>query len=171
MCMLHSKEYGVFLASDIILIDMRNFFVFSLIFSSLANFAQQTMTFEELDSALLAKPKRTVIFLHTDWCKYCQSIKTTSFKNEELISTLNEEFYFVMFNGEEKETVSFQNKSYSYIPRGATSGSHELAFEIGQIDGKLLFPTIVILDTNLTVLYKRASFHSASELLKVIDQF
>ncbi|HCY98200.1 MAG TPA: thioredoxin family protein, partial [Polaribacter sp.] len=80
------------------------------------------------------KAKPILIFIYTDWCKICHGMKRTTFKNKKVISLLNEKFYFIQLNGEEKKAISFLGKTFRYKPTGTTTGSHQLANELGAIN-------------------------------------
>ena len=57
--------------------------------------AQQLYSFQEVDSLQQLSPRPVMVFVHTDWCKYCLMMEETTFKNEELIRELNLNFYCV----------------------------------------------------------------------------
>ena len=63
-------------------------------------FAQLKMqTFEQTESLQNIQQRKIIVFIHTDWCKFCQAMKSKTFKNEEVIQQLNDTFYFVDFKG------------------------------------------------------------------------
>lgn len=68
-------------------------------------------TFEEAEKLLQQKSKPILVFLYTDWCKICHGMKKTTFKNKKVIQLLNEKFYFIMLNGEEKRDITFFGKN------------------------------------------------------------
>ncbi len=61
--------------------------------------------FEQLDSVQKTEKRPVVVFLHTSWCKYCGTMKNTTFKNDEAINVLNQKFYFISLNVEEKQGI------------------------------------------------------------------
>lgn len=65
----------------------------------------QKHSFEQLEELQETEKRKMVIFIHTDWCKYCQWMKNTTFKNAQIISILNEKFWFVDLNAEHKTTL------------------------------------------------------------------
>jgi thioredoxin-related protein len=78
-------------------------------------------------------------------------MKKNTFKNEKVIRLLNDHFYFIKLNGEEKEDISFLGKTFNYIPKGTNTGIHELASELGSIKGKITYPTTTILNSKLEI--------------------
>ena len=44
--------------------------------------------FSKIDSLQKKQPKICVVFIHTNWCKYCALMQNTTFKNDNIIKTL-----------------------------------------------------------------------------------
>ena len=55
----------------------------------------QWTAFSHLSDSLRAQKKPLMIFIHTDWCKYCKMQENTSFKDPELSEQLNQHFYCI----------------------------------------------------------------------------
>lgn len=129
----------------------------------------QSQTFAQLDSLQKTENKSMVIFIHTDWCKYCQSMKNTTFKDKKIIQLLNETFLFADMNGEEKKNIVFNGRTFKYKPTGNNTGVHELAEQLGTVNGKLSYPTLCILNANYEIIFQYDNFISSSDLLKLLN--
>jgi thioredoxin-related protein len=70
------------------------FFLGSVMLPEKSHAQLKTYQFEEIDSLQIIEKRKIVLFIHTDWCKYCQAMKNTTFKNKDIIDLLNERFYF-----------------------------------------------------------------------------
>src|SRR5690554_2781655 len=104
-----------------------SFLIFLLwLISAVANAQTITLSFESLDSLQQTDPRPVVVFIHTDWCRFCSAMKT-SFADEAVIEILNEYFYFVDFDAESSAPIVFNRRIFNYKPTGATTGIHELA--------------------------------------------
>ena len=64
-------------------------------------------TFEEVEEIHQQIPKPILVFLYTDWCKICFGMKKTTFKDQEVIKLLNNNFYFIKLNAEKKKKLLF----------------------------------------------------------------
>jgi thioredoxin-related protein len=106
----------------------------------------KSITFEEIESLQQIQKRKIIVFIHTDWCQFCQRMKTTTFKNKEIIEKLNSEFYFIDFNAEEKRDISFHNQTFKYKPSGNNVGVHELALELGTINNQIVYPVLCVLN-------------------------
>lgn len=128
-----------------------------------------TWRVEAIDSVQQVGQKPVVVFLHTDWCKYCRAMENTTFREDEVIDVLNRKVYFISFNAESKEDVVFNNYIFSYIPRGRNTGTHELADALGTINGKLHFPVICILNPENEIIFQHSGYLTKQEVLKIIE--
>lgn len=142
-----------------------------ILINSLIGFTQSLnyYTFEQIDGLQRLETRPIVIFIHTDWCKYCQNMKNTTFQNEQIIEILNKQFYFVDLNGEEKRSITFQNHTFHYKPTGHNTGVHALAAALGTIDGTLSYPALCILNQHNEIIFQYNAFLDAKTLQKILD--
>lgn len=134
-------------------------------------FAQQNINavpFSALDSLQKKDDRKVVVFFHTDWCKYCQKMKSITLVDEEVIETLNDVFYFVSFDGEEKKDIEFQGHTFRYKPSGANTGMHELTEQLATIDGKVNYPTMSVINSKNEILFQYGGYMSVEELKEVL---
>jgi len=119
----------------------------SLLLLSNSLFAQiKEYSFESVEQAVDKDPKHIVIFIHTDWCGYCKSMENTTFKNPKIINKLNTDFYFITFNAEKQETITFRDREFKFIPNGKKLGVHQLALELGMINNTISYPILTVLN-------------------------
>lgn len=143
----------------------------AVIFLPLSVFAQlQTYSFAQLDSLQKTKKKNIVVFIHTDWCKYCQTMKNTTFKDKKVVQLLNEKFWFADFNAEEKQDIIFNGHTFKYKPTGSNTGIHELAEQLGTANGKVSYPALCILNSDYEIIFQYDQFLSSTDLLKVLNE-
>ncbi|MCB0641453.1 MAG: thioredoxin family protein [Phaeodactylibacter sp.] len=127
------------------------------------------ITFEALESRMAERPRPVAVFLHTDWCRFCQNMKQTTFRDDKVLSLLSDAFYFIAFDAEQRAPVSFWGRRFDFLPTGPESGIHELASALGTIDGDLSFPGFVLLNTDFELVFQHAGFLSAEELVAVLE--
>jgi len=136
-----------------------------LVFAQLKHFS-----FEQLDSLQKIEKRPVVVFLHTSWCKYCGTMKNTTFKNNEVIKGLNQKFYFVSLDIEEKSDITFRGYTFKFKPTGTNTGVHELAEQLGTINGQLAYPSICFLNADNEIIYQHNEFISASQLQVILTK-
>jgi thioredoxin-related protein len=120
--------------------------------------------FSQLDSLQKLKQKNIVVFIHTDWCSVCKSMQNSTFNNSLIKNQLDSTFYFIALHAEQEETIIYKGKSFNYSPTSLKSGIHELAYALGEIDGVLTYPTLVILSPLDEIILQYAGYLSATEL-------
>lgn len=103
----------------------------------------QWMELEEALEAQSDQPKKIFIDLYTDWCGWCKVMDSKTFTDPALISYMNDTFYVVKMDAEQKEPIFFQGKEFVHVP-GRRNGVHQLTLAL--LDGKASYPAFVILD-------------------------
>ena len=123
---------------------------------------------EQLDSLQKVQPKKVMVFIHTNWCRYCQQMQQTTFKNKAIIAAINEGYYFLDLDAESKRNIKFHNQVFKYKPTGNNVGTHQLAEHLGTVDGKVSYPTISLLNDQFEIIWQYNQFISAGDLLKIL---
>lgn len=125
-------------------------------------------SFEQIDSLQQIEARPVVIFIQTDWCQYCKAMEQTTFQNKTIIEQLNSDFYFINFNGEEERDITFRGHIFKFKPTGHHTGVHELAEQLGSINGKLSFPTLCILNEDDEIIFQYGAFLKVKDLKQVL---
>lgn len=150
----------------------KNILLLFLLLSAIpSGFAQlKPHTFQEAEQSALENPKPFVIFIHTAWCTYCKMMEHSTFKNKQVIETLNDNYYFVPFDAESTEAIIFNNHTFSFQPTGTKTGIHELATALATIKGQVVFPTLTILDNEKSIIFQQHSLIRAVDLLSILQK-
>ena len=93
-------------------------------------------------------------------------MENTTFKNKEIINQLNQNFYFISFNAEDKKDIKFNKNEFKFKPKGTNSGIHELA----ELLSNQTYPTVTILNPDYSILTQIESFTSAKTLLQILEK-
>jgi thioredoxin-related protein len=119
-------------------------------------------TFEQAVELSKKAPKKMMIDVYTDWCGWCKKMDAETFSNPEIAKYVNEHFYAVKFNAEQKADITFQGKTFKYIDQGNGKGYHELAAAL--LSNQLSFPTISYLNEKLELLGPVPGYRNAHDL-------
>jgi uncharacterized protein YyaL (SSP411 family) len=105
-------------------------------------------TWDEAVALQKTAPKKMMIDMYTDWCGWCKRMDATTFSDPTIVAYLQENFYPVKFDAEQKGTIQFNQYTFKYLaPEGGQGrGVHELAYSL--LEGKLGYPSIVYLTPN-----------------------
>jgi thioredoxin-related protein len=109
----------------------------------------QWLSFEEAVELNNTEPRKILIDLYTDWCGWCKKMDKDTYARAEIIDYLNDKFYAVKFNAEQKEDVFFNDHTFKFVPSGRR-GYHELAAALTQ--NQLSYPTTVFMDEQLQII-------------------
>ncbi|MEL7530168.1 MAG: thioredoxin family protein [Bacteroidota bacterium] len=150
---------------------MKTFFFSILLLCSLPSIGQlQHYPFEAVDSLWQVEKRPLVVFLHTDWCRYCEAMRQKTLQNEDIIDLLNEEFYYLPFDAESEEEIRFRGHPFSFEPTGRGTGIHSLAKALGTIDGEIAYPTLVVLNEDYEIVFQYAGFMNARAMRRILQQ-
>jgi thioredoxin-related protein len=126
----------------------------------------QWMTFEEAVQKSKTEKRKIFIDVYTDWCGWCKVMDKKTFNDPAVAKILNEKFYPVKFNAEQKEDVVFNGNTFKFIPSGA-SGVHQLAAAL--LNNQLSYPTVVFLDEGFNMIQPLPGYREAPEFHKIVQ--
>lgn len=129
----------------------------------------KTVSFNQLDSLQKIGKKTVVVFIHTNWCKFCAAMFSTTFKQEDIIKKINEDFYFVELDAEEKKTITLNSYQFKHKQTGTNTGIHELAKQLATIDKTISYPTLCFLNEKYEIIYQQQDFVNAKQLLAILN--
>jgi thioredoxin-related protein len=121
-------------------------------------------TIEEAVELNKTEPKKIMVDVYTDWCGWCKVMDKNTFKQPVVANYLNENFYPVKFNAEQKEDVNILGSTFKYVSNGSR-GSHQLAAALGATG----YPFVVFLDENMNIITSLPGYTKAPQFDKVIN--
>ncbi|QSW91421.1 thioredoxin family protein [Flavobacterium endoglycinae] len=150
---------------------MKKLLLFILFFGiTSTGFCQlQSRTFEDAESLQQIQKRKIIVFIHTDWCQFCQRMKATTFKNQEIIQKLNADFYFIDFNAEEKRDINFNNRIFKYQPSGNNVGVHELALQLGTQNNQIVYPILCVLNEKNEIIFQYSNYLSPKDFKLLLE--
>jgi len=86
-----------------------------------------------------------------------------TFQDPAVIKFLNENFYAVKFNAEQKDDIVFNEKTFSFVKSGRR-GVHQLAYAL--LDGRLGYPAFVTLDESFARIMISPGYKKSPQLMK-----
>jgi thioredoxin-related protein len=122
-------------------------------------------TIEEAMELTKKEPRKMMIDVYTTWCKWCKVMDTATFNNPYIAVYLNEKYYPVKFNAEQKADVTLDGKTYKFVPGGGR-GYHELA--VALLNGNLGYPSVVFLDEKANMIQPFQGYIQARQFDQII---
>ncbi len=124
------------------------------------------LTFEEAIALHKENPKKVLIDLYTDWCGWCKVMDRETYSNDQLSAYINENFYPIKFNAEQREAVIFDGHTFNFIPQGRR-GVHELAAALTR--NQLSYPTTVFMDEELRIIQPIAGYLKPKQMEPILN--
>lgn len=125
--------------------------------------------FENLEDSLKLKKKPVVLYFYTDWCVYCKKMDKNAFKDPEVVSKINQDFYAVKMDAETEESIEFDGQIFiNEQAKSKRNGIHQIPMILAsRVDKPISFPVLMVLDENFRV--KRKSHeYLTSEKMKIL---
>jgi thioredoxin-related protein len=113
-------------------------------------------------------PKKIFIDVYTDWCGWCKRMDKATFQNEEVAAYMNEHYYNVKFDAEQKESIEMLGNTFEFVPQGSR-GYHELAAAL--LNGKMSYPTVVFMNGKFEMLSPVPGYQEPAAFMNVAKYF
>lgn len=117
-------------------------------------------TFEEAVELTQENPRKLFVDVYTDWCGWCKVMDKNTFSHEVVADYLNNNFYPVKLNAEQKEDIQVGEQTYKFVDQGKR-GYHELAAAL--MNGKMSYPTVVFLDEKLQIIHIQPGYNKPKQ--------
>ncbi|MBI1224078.1 MAG: DUF255 domain-containing protein [Bacteroidetes bacterium] len=126
------------------------------------------ITWEQMMEKSKTQPRKVIVDVYTDWCGWCKRMDATTFSDACLSKYINDTYYAVKFDAEQKQDIVFKDKTYKFVKNGMR-GYHELAAEMTH--GQLSFPTVVFLDEKIDVIQSIPGYRDTKEFETIATYF
>ncbi|MFZ4543110.1 MAG: thioredoxin family protein [Saprospiraceae bacterium] len=131
--------------------------------SGIAGDAIKWMTWEEAVAANKITPKKIVVDVYTHWCGWCKVMDRETFTKPEIIKYVNDNYYAVKLNAEQREDIIFDNRTFSFVASG-NGGVHSFAATL--LDNNMSYPTLVYLTERFERVVISPGFKKPEQLIK-----
>ncbi|MBK9257988.1 MAG: thioredoxin family protein [Saprospiraceae bacterium] len=110
--------------------------------------------------------KKVLIDVYTEWCGWCKVMDKKTFTDPGLIKYLNENFYVVKFDAEQKEPVTFKGTEYQWQAMGR-NGINNLGLEL--LQGNMGYPSLVYMDSKLNSIRVSPGYKTPEQLMEELQ--
>lgn len=125
-----------------------------------------TVSFKELEQKMTQQPRYIIIKMYTDWCAICKIQDKQIEKNDSLKEILAHNYYYLEFNAESREAVTFNGTVYKFIPQG-TGGLHEFASQLSE--AKSSYPAWVLLSPDYKIIARYNGLFKSGDLIRLLS--
>jgi thioredoxin-related protein len=114
----------------------------------------QWLSIDEAMQLQKKEPKKIFLNVYVTWCRWCKQMKDSIFTNREIAHYLNQNFYPVRFNAEQKESLTFKGREYKFINEG---DYHVHEFSLFLLNYRQSYPGFVFFNEEGNVINVRTS--------------
>lgn len=126
------------------------------------------LSIEEAQKKMEVEPRPVLIDVYTDWCGWCKRMDKVTFQHPGIAEYVNQFYYAVKMDGEEKDSLEFRGQKFGYVRQGRR-GYHMLPASL--LQGKLSYPTVVFLDKELNLIQPVPGYQDPQSFEKIITFF
>jgi thioredoxin-related protein len=120
----------------------------------------------ELEDAMALEAKPVFFDVYTSWCGWCKRMDATTFKNPEVVAAINKNFHPVKFNGERKESFTFQEYEFKFVKSGRR-GHNEFAAAL--LNNQMSYPSYVALNDKFERITIIKGYQTVNEFLPMLS--
>jgi thioredoxin-related protein len=122
------------------------------------------MSFEQAVQKSKTEKRKIFIDVYTTWCGWCKVMDKNTFNDPKVAKLLNEKFYAVKLNAEQREDINYNGHTFKFVASG-NSGYHQLAASL--LNNQMSYPTVVFLDEEFSIIKPLAGYVQAPEFHKI----
>lgn len=111
-------------------------------------------------------PKKIFIDVYTGWCGWCKKMDASTFIDPVIADYMNNNFWAVKMDGEMKDTILFNNHTFTNPNPQMNRSTHSLPASL--LDYKLSYPSYILLDENLNRIAIYPGYKSSEDLLGIL---
>lgn len=152
----------IYLAAFALILSVSSSFTSSTDTTTVAEGDIEWLSWEEAVKRNETEPRKFFVDVYTEWCGWCKKMDASTFKDKDVIEMMDGDFYAVKFDAEQKEDIVFQGHTFKFA-KGGRRGAHQLASAL--LDGRLGFPSFVILDESFARIMLSPGFKEPAQLL------
>ncbi len=124
------------------------------------------ISFEEAVELQKKNPKKIIVDVYTDWCGWCKKIDKNTYTDSEVIKQIEQHFYFVKLNAEQKEEIKYKDKVFSFKQEYK---ANELAVSL--LNGQMSYPSTVFLDEDMNLLTVVPGYLTPKDMNPILKYF
>ncbi len=125
------------------------------------------LTFEEAVKLQQTAPRKMMVDVYTSWCGWCKVMDKKTFSHPVIRRQLNEEFYAVKLDAEQREPIKIGPNEFKYVETEGSRGYNELA--VALLQGQMSFPTVVFLDEKMQLIQPVPGYQEAATMETILD--
>jgi|YNPMSStandDraft_2_1061718.scaffolds.fasta_scaffold01224_8 thioredoxin-related protein len=126
----------------------------------------QWISLDEASKLAEKTGKKIIVDVYTHWCGWCKIMDQKTFSNSDVIKYINSKYLAVKLNAETKDSLIYKGIKFGFNPE---KRANQLAYLL--LNGKMSYPTTVILNEKSEILTPITGFVEPQIMLKVLKYY
>src|SRR5690606_21986504 len=134
------------------------------------------LTIEEAQEAAKKDPRPLFVDVYTNWCGPCKMLDRNTFSDPRVAEYVNRNFHPVKFNAESGDPVTWKGQKlekpdFDPARTAGRNGTHHLTYQIANVNGRIAYPSVVYLDSELNVLAPVQGYMTPEQIEPILTYF
>jgi thioredoxin-related protein len=125
-------------------------------------------TWEQAAELQKRQKRKILVDVYTSWCGWCKKMDATTYADPAIAKILNEEYYAVKLDAQQKADIVFQGYVFKYQQTG-NQGYNELASKL--LNNQMSFPSTVFLDEDYKLIQNLPGFLETKQFSTIVKYF
>ena len=126
------------------------------------------LSLEQAEKLSKQEAKPILIDVYTYWCKFCKVMDEKTLGDSEVTAYINQHYYPVKLDAEQKEEITFKGVDYNYVANGRR-GINTVTVEL--LGDRPAYPSLVLLDQELSNKQVLKGFKEKEVLLPILTKY
>jgi thioredoxin-related protein len=126
----------------------------------------QWISLDEASKLAEKTGKKIIVDVYTHWCGWCKIMDQKTFSNSDVIKYINSKYLAVKLNAETRDSLIYKGIKFGFNPE---KRANQLAYLL--LNGKMSYPTTVILNEKSEILTPITGFVEPQIMLKVLKYY
>lgn len=126
----------------------------------------QWISLDEASKIAEKTGKKIIVDVYTNWCGWCKIMDQKTFSDPEVIKQIDRNYLAVKLNAESQDSLVYKGVKFGFNPE---KRANQLAYLL--LNGKMSYPTTVILNEKSEILTPIAGFIEPQVMVKVLRYY
>ncbi len=127
------------------------------------------LSMEEAQEKVQEEPRMVFVDVYTDWCGWCRRMTNETYAHPVIAAYLNDNFYPVKLNAEQKEPIVFQGNVFENENIGERRASH--SFAIALLQGRMSYPSVAFFNEQMQLVTAIPGFRPPARMEALLAFF
>lgn len=128
------------------------------------------ISFAQLNDSLKVNPKKVFVSFYAEWCTFCKKMDESTFKDKNVILTLNRDYYAVKMNIESADTIKFGEQLFLNKRIKKVNPIHEIALLLASRKDKIFsLPAMIFFNEKFIATKRYFQYINPKNFIEIVN--